>query len=145
MGSLRDEIARAVPLGEKIGCVVPSDAPLVASVSNWGGYALCCAVAVLTWDARVSAPSAAAPADGGGGGGAGSADDAEAAAHLQRFVPDREAARRSLLACSAAGAVDGITAAGDGSVDGMPLEAQLEVLDDLRAIAIEAMRSCKVV
>ena len=49
MGSLHADIVRTINLGEQIGCVVPSDAPLVASVSNWGGYALSCAVAALAW------------------------------------------------------------------------------------------------
>ena len=124
MGSLIADIARNIPLGDKIGCVVPADAPLVASVSNWGGYALSCAMAVLTWDDAVRA----------GGAAAGSPEG-----FLRRLVPDREMARRALLACSEAGALDGITQEGDGSCDGMPLEVHLEVLDELREIALEAM------
>ena len=54
MGSLYAEVCRAVPNGEKIGCVVAADDALVASVSNWGGYALSCAVALLSWDAGAS-------------------------------------------------------------------------------------------
>ena len=50
-------------------------------------------------------------------------------------------ARRALLACSAAGAVDGITAAGDGSCDGMPLETHLALLDELRAIALQGLQA----
>ena len=125
MGNLHADIVRTIKLGEQIGCVVPSDAPLVASVSNWGGYALSCAVAVLDWDAR----------------GSDDAGRTSAEAQLRRLVPDREMARRALLACSDAGAVDGITAAGDGSCDGMPLEAHLNLLDELRAIALEGMES----
>lgn len=134
MGSLHDDIARTVKLGDKIGCVVPADAPLVASVSNWGGYALSCAVAVLEWDAgrRGDGSVSIAP----------SADaDTPAARHLRRLVHDRDMARSALLACSAAGAVDGITAAGDGSCDGMPLETHLELLDELRAITLEGLQS----
>ena len=37
MGSLREEIYAHIPNGETIGCVVRSDAPIVASISNWGG------------------------------------------------------------------------------------------------------------
>jgi len=36
MGSLYADVCREVPNGATIGCVVPSDYPLVASVSNWG-------------------------------------------------------------------------------------------------------------
>ena len=63
-----------------------------------------------------------------------------AEAHLLRLVPDRAMAESALLACNDAGAVDGISGEGGGSVDGMPLEAQLEVVEDLRAITLEALR-----
>ena len=32
---------------KEIACVVPTDHLIIASVSNWGGYALCAATAVL--------------------------------------------------------------------------------------------------
>lgn len=129
MGSLHAEVCQAVPLGDKIGCVIAADAPLVASVSNWGGYALCCAVALLSWDDQhVQALD----------GEAGGAPTPEA--HLSRLVMDRAVAAQVHSAMNEAGALDGITSAGDGSVDGMPLEAQLVVLDELRAIALEAMQ-----
>ena len=79
-------------------------------------------LAVLSWD-----------------DGAREAVDASAAAHLARLVTDTDAARRTLLACSEAGAVDGITGAAGGSCDGMPLEAHLAVLDELRALALDGM------
>ena len=56
-----------------------------------------------------------------------------------RPVDDDLLAERALLACSAAGAVDGITAAGGGSCDGMPLETHVALLEELRAITLEAM------
>ena len=133
MGSLHDDIVRSIPLGGQIGCVVPSDAPLIASVSNWGGYALSCALAVLAWDTawdsgmRRQGMSAAAGASDSGG------------QFLRNLVPDSAAARRTLLACSEAGAMDGITGAGGGSVDGMALEVHLEVLEELRVIALDGM------
>jgi hypothetical protein len=127
MGSLYEDICRSVNLGETIGCVVAADAPLVASVSNWGGYALCFALALLAWDMELGDDTT-------------TADDTLAEGYLSRVAaPDRETTRRVHLACSEAGAMDGITGNGDGAVDGMPLEAQLDVVDDLRAIALEAM------
>ena len=132
MGSLIADIARAIPLGDKIGCVVPADAPLVASVSNWGGYALSCAVAVLAWDE--------APPAGGAGGAGALPRDVTPDGVMRRLVPDRDMARKALVACTEAGALDGITAAGDGSCDGMLLDVHLDVLDELREIALEAMR-----
>ena len=124
LGSLHAEICKAVPLGPQIGCVVPSDAPLVASVSNWGGFALTCALAVLSWDEQGHGDDGMTPTE-----------------HLDRMVLSRSTAERVHLAMNAAGALDGITAAADGSVDGMPLSAQLDVLDELRAIALDAMSS----
>lgn len=40
---LSSKIANA----KEIACVVPTDHLIIASVSNWGGYALCAATAVL--------------------------------------------------------------------------------------------------
>jgi hypothetical protein len=40
-------IARHVPLGERIGCVVPADFLITAGVSHWGAYAMLAALAVL--------------------------------------------------------------------------------------------------
>ena len=40
---------------------------------------------------------------------------------------------------STPGAMDGITGAGGGSVDGMALEVHLEVLEELRVIALDGM------
>ena len=126
MGSMHAQICEHIPLGPKIGCVVAADAPLVASVSNWGGYALSCATALLAWDA-----------------GLGLASGAEAAPEgfLNRLVQDEAMAEATLHACNEAGAVDGITAEGGGSVDGMPCDVQLGVLADLRRISLEAMRA----
>jgi hypothetical protein len=39
-----------VPLGERIGCVVPADFLIAAGVSHWGAYALLAALAVLRTD-----------------------------------------------------------------------------------------------
>ena len=44
MGRLREKVAAAVPNGEKVACVVPSDVCLVGSVSNWAADALCVAL-----------------------------------------------------------------------------------------------------
>lgn len=123
MGNFIDAVREHVKLGETIGCVVPADAPLVASVSNWGGYALCTALALLAWEEGRALPALR------------TADDFLAAA-----VPSQQMARNAILAANEGGAADGITAATDGAVDGMPLATQLEVLEELRGIAREAMR-----
>jgi D-glutamate cyclase len=51
MGSVaRPLIARHVPLGDRIGCVVPADFLIAAGVSHWGAYAMLAALAVLRPD-----------------------------------------------------------------------------------------------
>ena len=58
MGSVaRPLIARHVPLGERIGCVVPADYLIAAGVSHWGAYAMLAALAVLrpAWSAPMLA------------------------------------------------------------------------------------------
>jgi hypothetical protein len=46
----RPLIARHVPLGDLIGCVVPADFLLAAGVSHWGAYAVLAALAKLRPD-----------------------------------------------------------------------------------------------
>lgn len=129
LGSVYADVSAHVMHGAKIGCVVPADHLLVASVSNWGGYAISCALSVLAWDAGLR-PAAAA-----------FSTDAPTPEHyLLATVPDRDSAAAAILAANAAGAVDGISGASGGSVDGMPLEKQLEVVDELHSIALEMMR-----
>ncbi len=52
---LRSLIARHVPLGETIGCVVPADYLISAGVSHWGAYGLLAGLSVLRpdWSAAV--------------------------------------------------------------------------------------------
>jgi hypothetical protein len=50
LGMGRVPVARYVPLGETIGCVVPADFLIAAGVSHWGAYALLAALAVLRPD-----------------------------------------------------------------------------------------------
>lgn len=131
MGSLYADVSRTVPNGAKTGCIVPSDFPIVASVSNWGGYALCCACALLAWDQQL-----ALAADGATNNCAGrhSAED-----YVARLVPDARSLEAVILAANDAGAVDGINGQAMGSVDGMPLRIHLDLLDRLRAVTLGAM------
>jgi D-glutamate cyclase len=43
-------IARHVPLGDTIGCVVPADFLIAAGVSHWGAYAMLAALAMVRTD-----------------------------------------------------------------------------------------------
>ena len=48
MGSLRSALKDSVDLGDTIFCGSPSDYPITAGISNWGGYALAAALSLLS-------------------------------------------------------------------------------------------------
>jgi len=129
LGSLYDEVCAAIPNGPKIGCVTAVDAVLVASVSNWGGYALSCAVALLAWD-RGSSSSILS--------GLGAAAD-DPSAFVRATVGDSTVVRNVLMAANEGGFVCGISGATAGVVDGMPLEKQIEVFEQLCTVTSDAM------
>ncbi len=58
----RPLIARHVPLGDQIGCVVPADFLIATGVSHWGAYAMLAALAALRPDWREAMLSALDPA-----------------------------------------------------------------------------------
>lgn len=121
LGASHDATVESVPLGATIGCVVRADSALVASVSNWGGYALVCALALLKWTSLTQ-------------------DDITEDQHLDMLVPDANAAEMTLCACNHGGAVDGISRQAGCSVDGMPLAQQLSVLEELRALTLSFLQ-----
>ncbi|MGG6310559.1 glutamate cyclase domain-containing protein [Paenibacillus macerans] len=53
MGKLASTTSRVVPHGEKISCVTPADITVVASISNWGAYAVAAVLAVAERQPRV--------------------------------------------------------------------------------------------
>lgn len=106
MGAIPWEILRDALQGEHAGqiiCRIATDFLILAGVSNWGAYALACAVTELrgrsdlihTWD---------------------------------------EAKQRALIEClvSEGGAVDGVTRRREPTVDGLPLNSYLGVLEQIR-------------
>jgi hypothetical protein len=109
MGRLPAElIARTVPNGAQIACVVPCDHLIVAGVSNWGAYGLMAALAVLRPDWR---------------------------APIARFLT----AERDLAVTRAivenAGAVDGVTARPEATVDGFGPEVHGGLIAQLARLA----------
>ena len=101
-------IARSVPNGAEIACVTPCDHLVVAGVSNWGAYGLMAALAVLRAD--WSGPIAKFLT-------------AERDLAVTRAVVDK------------AGAVDGVTALSEATVDGFGPEIHGALIDDLARIA----------
>jgi hypothetical protein len=101
-------IARSVPNGEKIACVVPCDHLIVAGVSNWGAYGLMAALAVLRADwYGMIAPY---------------------------LTAERDLAVTRLIVTKA-GAVDGVTARPEATVDGFGPEVHGALIEKLARIA----------
>ena len=101
-------IARTVPNGEQIACVTGCDHLVVAGVSNWGASGLIAALAVVRPD---WAPT------------------------LDRFLTAERDADVTRATVEQAGAVDGVTARREATVDGFGPEVHAAVVDDLRRIA----------
>jgi D-glutamate cyclase len=101
-------IARTVPNGEKIACVTSCDQLVVAGVSNWGAYGLMAALAVTRpdWAARIATFLTA-----------------ERDLTVTRATVDK------------AGAVDGVTAQREATVDGFGPEIHGPLIDELGRIA----------
>ncbi len=101
-------IARTVPNGAEIACATSCDHLVVAGVSNWGAYGLMAALAVLRADWRpVIARFLTAERD----------------LAVTRAIVDR------------AGAVDGVTARGEATVDGFGPDIHGALIDELGRIA----------
>jgi hypothetical protein len=109
MGKLPDGlIARFVPNGASIACVTSCDHLVVAGVSNWGAYGLMAALAVLRpeWSPII-----------------GRFLTAERDLGVTRAIVDK------------AGAVDGVTARREATVDGFGPEIHGPLIDELGRIA----------
>ncbi|MDP2331381.1 MAG: DUF4392 domain-containing protein [Reyranella sp.] len=101
-------IARTVPNGGEIACVTSCDHLVVAGVSNWGAYGLLAALAVLRsdWQPRIA----------------------------KFLTAERDlAVTRAIV--DEAGAVDGVTARREATVDGFGPEIHGPLIDELGRIA----------
>lgn len=101
-------IARTVPNGERIACITGCDHLVVAGVSNWGAYGLMAALALVRPDWSPV---------------------------IDRFLT----AKRDLVLTKAivakAGAVDGVTARNEATVDGFGPDVHGKLIEELRRIA----------
>jgi len=120
MGAVYDRIlSSTIPLAETIACVVPTDHLLVSSVSNWGGYALAAAAAML---ATLSNSSSLY------GMGVGSA--------LNACLPSADEEMNMCVRLVGAGARDGRTGRQELMVDGMPMQTSLDILEGIKRLAM---------
>jgi hypothetical protein len=110
--------------GSKIGCVVPADHLVAASVSNWGGYALAVGAAAIHAEHRLRSKSVRI-------------DDAAMLLKdwIHRCIPTEDEEIQLLTRCVDAGCRDGVSGKMESTVDGMPLETSLKCLRDLREAA----------
>jgi D-glutamate cyclase len=101
-------IARTVPNGEKIACVTSCDQLVVAGVSNWGAYGLMAALAVTRpdWAAKIAS-----------------------------FLTAQRDLAVTRATVDKAGAVDGVTAKREATVDGFGPEIHGPLIDELGRIA----------
>ena len=101
-------IASTVPNGERIACITGCDHLVVAGVSNWGAYGLMAALAVVR--------------------------DSWSPALAKFLTAERDlAVTRAIVEKS--GAVDGVTARNEPTVDGFPAEIHGALINELRRIA----------
>jgi hypothetical protein len=101
-------IGRTVPNGEQIACITSCDHLVVAGVSNWGAYGLMAALAVLR---------------------------ADWSPIIARFLSAERDHAITRAVVEQAGAVDGVTARREPTVDGFGAEVHGALIDDLRRIA----------
>ena len=126
MGKVLEHIRQNNPLidqGDKIGCVVPADYLIAASVSNWGGYALaaCVAVVAVTIQTKTNTTTTL-----------------DAITHqLDQCLPTIEQEHALLQRCVEAGCRDGVSGQRACTVDGMPFETSMECLTAIRRTILE--------
>jgi D-glutamate cyclase len=101
-------IARTVPNGAEIACVTPCDHLVVAGVSNWGAYGLMAALAVLRPEWRDT---------------------------IAKFLTAERDLAVTRATVAKAGAVDGVTARPETTVDGFGPEIHRALIDELTRIA----------
>ncbi len=119
MGKVYHKIVRSsIPNAETIGCVVAADHLVVASVSNWGGYALSAAAGVLQYQSLKGSSS--------------TVEEKPLTEYLNSFLPTDVDEMRMCTRMVEAGARDGTNGLQQCMVDGMPLSASLDILRSLR-------------
>ena len=112
MGTISNLIATHVPNGRIIASASPSDILLVASVSNWGGYAAAAALEVLS-----------------------RAKNSENLIKA-KLLPTEKEEIQTIKASNDAGARDGITGEVGLSVDGMDINVHIGILKELESIVL---------
>lgn len=139
MGKIYDTIISSkISNAETIANVVPTDHLLVASVSDWGGYALAASLAACALETDCITATPYSWLDD---------EDIPVFISSRRVFASRQEAISACMysaddiirICQAsidAGAKDGITGKQELSVDGMPLDVSIQVLQELVQIVL---------
>jgi hypothetical protein len=141
MGKVYDRIVNStVPNASTIACTISADHLLVCAVSNWGGYALAAALAVVHHSlspthAAHSIQTADGPDEQADGNDVHTTPQSVVASLDILSTEDEQ--RRACVQLVAAGARDGITKENALFIDGMTLEVSLGVLTAVNDIAKE--------
>merc|ERR1712038_71985 len=114
MGKVIDKIRTnpKIPNGNLIGAVTSADYLIAASVSNWGGYALAAACALVIHDMK-------------------SSEGTTIEHWVDKCVPSTEHEIDLLNRCVDAGCRDGVSGKMEATVDGMPLQTSLNCLQNI--------------
>lgn len=114
-------VGSSIPNAAHIACAVAADHLLVASVSNWGGYAISAAASL--YQAFHSAASEEEEVD-----------IAFLHQQLDEMLPTADEEQAKCARMLEAGARDGVTGEQAAKVDGMPLQVSLDLLDKFRRV-----------
>mmetsp|Transcript_21590 Transcript_21590/g.43107 ORF Transcript_21590/g.43107 Transcript_21590/m.43107 type:complete len:370 (-) Transcript_21590:219-1328(-) len=122
MGKVYDDIvaSEAILMPDECVAVRSCDNLIVASVSNWGGFALAAAAGLARYGRT-------------GEGGT-------ARGMVERCLQSREEETRILANCVEAGCRDGVSGKMESTVDGMSLETSLDCLEDMHDISKVCVR-----
>mmetsp|Transcript_30206 Transcript_30206/g.46211 ORF Transcript_30206/g.46211 Transcript_30206/m.46211 type:complete len:333 (-) Transcript_30206:1662-2660(-) len=123
MGKVLDHIRNnpMIPKGDEIGAVTTCDHLIAASVSNWGGYALSAACAIVkNHDSLLRSDDSKVRTD-----------------WVEKCVPIEKGEIDLLERCVKVGCRDGVSGRMECTVDGMPLETSLSCLRRIRRVAKE--------
>lgn len=118
MGKVIDSIHENIRDGEKVGAVTAADYLIAASVSNWGGYALSAACAVVKHALLREMQSDESDND-----------------WVAKCLPSNDDEIALLDNCVKVGCRDGVSGENEATVDGMPLETSLDFLTRIRSAA----------
>jgi hypothetical protein len=138
MGKVLEKIVESsIPNAPKIACIISADHLLVSSVSNWGGYALAAAAAIVNIAMqRITNP----PQDLKNSSSIQTLLNVpftsdEIYQIVEKILPTDTEEINKVQRMIDVGARDGVTAEAALKVDGFDLSVSLDVIDDLKNIA----------